>query len=444
MDSVENDLDSLKQPYSTAAYHYSDFEGGSANLKGYGDFPEDMDGDSKYDKLVVSVNLAVLKAGTYYLDARLVDSNGKSFSKAGMELDYTSVTIPGNQTANLVFLGKDIFSNGVNGPYSVKEVTVVDGSGAVADRQVDAWSTKAYNHSDFNSPFVYASGNCSSQAVDLNQDGLYDSLVIGLTVASKQAGVVKAEAALADSTGGILVWSNGYVQVTANSPTTLNLTITGNDIAKSARNGPYHLANLNVYNTYDPSQNFFVETGCPTDAYQFYKFEYTEGMMLDMSQSAWNLFSINVSPTDNSVEKVFGKLGNGYDFIWGFQDGVWKVFYPANPAFSDLTSIDPGLGYWIRLNGAGQHLPVPGASASGDQIALDAGWNLVGFNSDETLSIADALSSINGKVTVVWGFVNGSWKSYHPQNPGLSDLTEMEPGLGYWIKASQACTWTLP
>jgi len=59
---------------------------------------------------------------------------------------------------------------------------------------------------------------------------------------------------------------------------------------------------------------------------------------------------------------------------------------------------------------------------------------LIGFNSLQSMTIEDALIDIDGEVESVWGYKDGVWKTYNPKNPGFSDLEEMEPGMGYWVK----------
>ncbi len=77
-------------------------------------------------------------------------------------------------------------------------------------------------------------------------------------------------------------------------------------------------------------------------------------------------------------------------------------------------------------------------------ISLSDGWNLVGFNGSEIKDIEEALESITGKYISVWAYINGQWKSYDPNQPFFSDLNNVTPGIGYWIKTSEACTWSLP
>ncbi len=158
--------------------------------------------------------------------------------------------------------------------------------------------------------------------------------------------------------------------------------------------------------------------------------------------SGWNLISSPIVPTDNAIGNMLGALAGKYSVVWAYQNNLWHMYDPANPGFSDLTTMEAGWGYWIKMTQAGS-LNMSGTAAS-KTMSLLAGWNLVGYNSTTSQSIANALASIVDKVDVVWSYQNGAWKMYDPANPGFSDLNTMDSGYGYWIKTKQACTWTLP
>jgi len=54
--------------------------------------------------------------------------------------------------------------------------------------------------------------------------------------------------------------------------------------------------------------------------------------------------------------------------------------------------------------------------------------------------IESALDCIRDKVIVVWGFDNGEWYLYSPEDPIGSDLTGLVMGRAYWVKVSEDCT----
>ncbi len=156
----------------------------------------------------------------------------------------------------------------------------------------------------------------------------------------------------------------------------------------------------------------------------------------------WNLISLNLLPADTAIDSVLSGISGKYSAVWAYIDGSWQVYDMFNPGFSDLATMESGYGYWIYMNNSGV-LAVGGTSPASD-LLLDGGWNLVGFNSSSSMAITDALATIAGKYISVWTFINGSWQVYDPANPEFSDLTTMEPGYGYWINATEFCTWTLP
>ena len=163
------------------------------------------------------------------------------------------------------------------------------------------------------------------------------------------------------------------------------------------------------------------------------------GVSLD---SGSNLVSLYRQPEDTSLPAVLNSIDGQYSAVWAYVNGNWQVYDPANPGFSDLSTMEAGKGYWVEMNQPGVLLMYgPTSPAS---ISLTTGSNLVGYFCPSTQSIADAILSIDSDVISVWAYVNGTWRVYDALNPGFSDLTEMEPGIGYWIETSGTCTWSLP
>lgn len=156
----------------------------------------------------------------------------------------------------------------------------------------------------------------------------------------------------------------------------------------------------------------------------------------------WNLISLPVSPASTSVLNVLAPIDGAYISVWTYQSGIWRMYTPETPGISDLTNMEPGRGYWINMNRA-ENLTFSGEAAPGS-VTLEDGWNLVGYNSLGTQDIQKALASVSGKYVSVWAFVDGAWKVHDPETPGLSDLTELTPGCGYWVNATDACVWDFP
>jgi alpha-tubulin suppressor-like RCC1 family protein len=157
--------------------------------------------------------------------------------------------------------------------------------------------------------------------------------------------------------------------------------------------------------------------------------------------TGWNLISLSLQPADTDITSILDSISNKVISVWAYMEGSWQVYDPENPGFSDLTTIEAGRGYWINMSEAAT-LNVSGSTPS-NSVNLSTGWNLVGYNSDTAQDVEDALASIESKYISAWAYMDGSWKVSDPENPGFSDLETMEPGYGYWINTSEACTWTL-
>lgn len=154
------------------------------------------------------------------------------------------------------------------------------------------------------------------------------------------------------------------------------------------------------------------------------------------------MLSLFLEPDDSNIASVLGSITNKYRSVWAFKRGAWKLYDPANPGFSDLTTMEAGWGYWLNMTESAT-LKISGTTPS-NTLELISGWNLVGYNSSTAQNVAVALATINAKYISVWTFIDGDWKVYDPANPGFSNLTTMEPGYGFWINATEECTWTLP
>lgn len=156
----------------------------------------------------------------------------------------------------------------------------------------------------------------------------------------------------------------------------------------------------------------------------------------------WNLISLPVSLPETEVGRVLAPVAGKYDIVWGFHNGQWQSYDPGSPAWSTLSDLRPGRGYWVDMNQAAL-LPVSGPPvASG--IALGPGWNLVGYNFLGGIGAAAAFEGLSGNVTNVWQYDQGVWRVFDLRNPGFSDLRRLEPGFGYWVKAEAAGTLWIP
>ncbi len=157
-------------------------------------------------------------------------------------------------------------------------------------------------------------------------------------------------------------------------------------------------------------------------------------------KKGWNLISVPVCPDDPVVPMVLGDAYNSIETIWGFFYNSWQIHIARMFPESDFLSLKDNYGYWVKSGEDAVRVQVSGELNQG-AISLRKGWNLTGYKSLEIRNVSEAISEIADKVDSIWTYKNGKWYVYDPLHPEFSDLVFMEPGLGYWIKTNESCTW---
>jgi hypothetical protein len=156
----------------------------------------------------------------------------------------------------------------------------------------------------------------------------------------------------------------------------------------------------------------------------------------------WNLISLPIQPSNTSIASVLSSIAGSYSAVYAY-DTSGKNYQRYIPGASDnnLTTMAAGRGYWIFMSEA-KTLRITGKKAS-PTIDIDKEWNLVGYNSTTALPVEQALASLSGKVSVVYGFdsTTDTYKGYVPGSTG--QLTTLEPGKGYWIFATEEGVWNI-
>ena len=152
----------------------------------------------------------------------------------------------------------------------------------------------------------------------------------------------------------------------------------------------------------------------------------------------WNLISLPLAPTDNSTSAVLGNATIVYDAA--------KSYNAATNQFEDVTTMDPGTGYFVHVTTAGIW-EYEGTAYTSISATLLTGLNCVGWTNETGSALPGALSSIDGSYRYVarWNAGTQSYEVYLPDAPAVfSDFTTMDRGEGYFIAATAGCTLTYP
>lgn len=158
--------------------------------------------------------------------------------------------------------------------------------------------------------------------------------------------------------------------------------------------------------------------------------------------SGWNLISLDVVPENDTPSSVFAELISADKLIYvsGYQNQQGVFFDPYGlPFLNTLQNMNPGEGYWVRLNDDATLIVHGPPISPGYQINLLSGWNLVGYWMPYTQQPADAFASLinAGALDIVSGFEQ-TGKFFDPNGPPfLNTLTEIKNGFGYWVRLNQ-------
>lgn len=166
----------------------------------------------------------------------------------------------------------------------------------------------------------------------------------------------------------------------------------------------------------------------------------------------WNLLATPKQPPSTNPSAVFAPITGDYNVVYGY-DGCnsaapWQVFDPAAPpASNDLAAVTHKIGFWIQTS-ITTTLPLAGTIPPTSTIELCEGWNLIGLPMEQARPVRNALYSIEGRYSLVFGYDPADpadpWQIYDTAAPDWSnDLEMMLPGRGYWILATEDTTLTI-
>jgi hypothetical protein len=144
--------------------------------------------------------------------------------------------------------------------------------------------------------------------------------------------------------------------------------------------------------------------------------KWVDGLAVGHS-AGWNLISnpVERAPGTDSVSLLYPSSANDYVFAFVPDSGYRLSYVMSN-----------GPGYWAKFP-AGSTDTITGTLRTRDTISVFAGWNIVG-----SISSPVDTSTI---ISVPAGLKGSNWFGY---SNGYSAVTQLMPGLGYWVKANGA------
>ena len=218
---------------------------GAAGFSGViSDHGADLDGDGRFDQLVVEVELEVGAAATYRLFGTLTDGFGTAIEQVRVERELP----PGLQTVPLAFDGAALSALGHDGPYLVEDLVLEEVASATGLAVGPPYTTAAYAPTDFQRPTLLLTGVTGDRGShDQHMDQLpYEALVIELELDSLAGGEVQASAQLF-SEDGTHIAPGTVAAALVPGTNLLAFRFPASGIFGGGRPGPYRLQLLSVW-----------------------------------------------------------------------------------------------------------------------------------------------------------------------------------------------------
>ncbi|MBW3001311.1 type VI secretion system tube protein Hcp [Candidatus Woesearchaeota archaeon] len=166
----------------------------------------------------------------------------------------------------------------------------------------------------------------------------------------------------------------------------------------------------------------------------------------------WNLISLPIL----SARGVYSTISNiqaDIDIIFAYKatdtGSEWKTYSPSSSIPNTFIFFEPFLGYWIKANKNTTLIIWEAHTNDLYNITLIQGWNLVGPAISTPKYVNQTISPIEAHVDTISEYkvtdTGTEWKTYSsPKLWFLNTFTTFKPSLGYWIKANQNTTLTVP
>ena len=245
------------------------------NVPALTNFAEDLDEDGLFDQLHVYAYVVDLMAGNYLAVGDLEDESGTYSTRTST---FFSIPAPINAaTPILNFNGRDIHGWGVDGPYVLRRLDVIDLSrgGAIATTGSMEYHTQPYSFYEFSGP-ILDFGSAEDHLEDSDGDGVPDLLVISVEVIANPifADAYTVNASVSDDTGAFsqLLPSSGVSIVPGVN--SIRFEIPDQQLLVQTSEAVFRLTDFSLVRDSDPDLNLVRTNVYTTGVYQMCEFQH--------------------------------------------------------------------------------------------------------------------------------------------------------------------------
>lgn len=388
-------------------------------------------------------------AGTYKVYTLATDDKGKSGLS---DQSYTIIIDDPNQNdAPTVSVSSDKSNYAENTDVIIIALAIDDN--AVA--KVEFFNGSILLKTVTVSPYIYtmpsvAVGNYEITAVATDNEGLYSSAsctfsVVKITISDlihnfTESGIassfftivgnLSSSKGTVDYAGQTLTQclkmeSSTQITFTIAQEAVLDLVFNSDFIGTIKINNVSYTANAGIVSVTLPADNYTILKGLSANlfymsiTYSNTPTELTQNITLN---AGWNLISINVHPTDSTIETLF----SGLDLVMiKDAEGFWKA--GQIDVFNTLHTIKAGKGYLVYMNTAGTLMMVGGQCKSLLQYAPTEQWQLIGCPFQSPIPFPNYFNTANCEMIK-------NFDGFGMPNGTTNSINNIEPSKAYFIK----------
>ena len=250
--------------YVTNWYDFSQFEVPSRFVPPFSDYGNDTGGNGLYEYLAINCTVNVTSDGWYWIAGYLYDNTLSS-------IDWNLICVylyTGVNNLTIQFSGSVIYNYGYSGVFFVElylfdNVTLLDGH---------SYTTNWYDYNQFYTSYqpAYFVPPYSDYGEDLNSNGLYDNLVLNVSIYADVSGQYWVSAELYDGGWSYISWYGDYFFLNMGLQT-VQLHFLSGAIFNHGYDGSY-LVDLSLYD----GPTLVDNDTYATNAYSYNQFEIPE------------------------------------------------------------------------------------------------------------------------------------------------------------------------
>ncbi|MFX0085601.1 MAG: NosD domain-containing protein [Candidatus Hodarchaeota archaeon] len=156
-DQTSNVIDEAYVPYITRVYNYTEFDGPGAILTGnYYDRGLDTNGDGRFDKFVIDVEVNFTTPGDYQINLEVIsygrnDVNADSSISGYWEMGVRNISMP--------IPTYSFYATMINSVYIIENVAIYDSKTFCLEWVDRPYTSRVYNFTEFDIGLIYIDGN---------------------------------------------------------------------------------------------------------------------------------------------------------------------------------------------------------------------------------------------------------------------------------------------